>query len=85
MDKLTEQEINPILLEFLDTDSFEEKYKILVATPVMDFDNLLIDNMASSIDVVIEDGDIETRVQELKVCVSTRARYEPLDLGGRNV
>lgn len=76
MDKLTEQEINPILLEFLDTDSFEEKYKILVATPVMDFDNLLIDNMASSIDVVIKDGDIETRVQELKVCVSTRARYE---------
>ena len=76
MDKLTEQEINPILLEFLDTDSFEEKYKILVATPVMDFDNLLIDNMASSIDVVIEDGDIETRVQELKFCVSTRARYE---------
>lgn len=76
MDKLTEQEINPILLEFLDTDSFEEKYKILVATPVMDFDDLLIDNMASSIDVVIEDGDIETRVQELKFCVSTRARYE---------
>ena len=76
MDKLIEQEINPILLEFLDTDSFEEKYKILVATPVMDFDNLLIDNMASSIDVVIEDGDIETRVQELKFCVSTRARYE---------
>ena len=55
MERQEEQEINPILLEFLDTDSFEEKYKILVATPVMDFDNLLIDNMASSIDVVIED------------------------------
>ena len=71
-----EQEVNPILLEFLDTDSFEEKYKILVATPIMDFDNLLIDNMASSIDVVIENGDIESRVQELKVCVRTRAKYE---------
>ncbi len=76
MEKMTEEEINPILLEFLDTDSFEEKYKILVATPVMDFDNLLIDNMASSIDVVIDDGDIESRVQELKICVSTRAKYE---------
>ncbi|MBQ3773740.1 MAG: DUF1653 domain-containing protein, partial [Pseudobutyrivibrio sp.] len=64
MERQEEQEINPILLEFLDTDSFEEKYKILVATPVMDFDNLLIDNMASSIDVVIEDGDIDTRVQD---------------------
>ncbi len=71
-----EQNINPILLEFLDTDSFDEKYKILVATPVMDFDNLLIDNMASSIDVVIDDGDIEDRLQELKTCVRTRARYE---------
>ena len=70
------EEVNPILLEFLDTDSFEEKYKILVATPVMDFDNLLIDNMASSIDVVIGDGDIETRVQDLKNCVRTRSKYE---------
>lgn len=73
-----EGEINPILLEFLDTDSFEEKYKILVATPIMDFDNLLIDNMASSIDVVVDDGDIETRVQDLKNCVRTRSRYETL-------
>ncbi|SDB25513.1 hypothetical protein SAMN02910298_01284 [Pseudobutyrivibrio sp. YE44] len=73
-----EGEINPILLEFLDTDSFEDKYKILVATPIMDFDNLLIDNMASSIDVVIEDGDIEDRVQDLKNCVRTRSKYETM-------
>ena len=71
-----EQEVNPILLEFLDTDSYEEKYKILVATPMMDFDDLLVDNMAASMDVVIEAGDIETRVQELKVCVRTKAKYE---------
>lgn len=75
-----EGEINPILLEFLDTDSFEDKYKILVATPIMDFDDLLIDNMASSIDVVVEDGDIEDRVQDLKNCVRTRSRYESLRL-----
>ncbi len=69
-------EVNPILLEFLDTDSFEDKYKLLVATPIIDFDDLLIDNMASAIDVVVEDGDIESRVQDLKVCVRTRAKYE---------
>ena len=80
MDNFEEEQVNPILLEFLDTDDFEEKYKILVATPIMDFDNLLIDNMASSIDCVIEDGDIESRVQELKVCVKTRAKYETLRL-----
>ncbi|MBE5904945.1 MULTISPECIES: hypothetical protein [Pseudobutyrivibrio] len=80
MSNFEEEQVNPILLEFLDTDDFEEKYKILVATPIMDFDNLLIDNMASSIDCVIEDGDIESRVQELKVCVKTRAKYETLRL-----
>ena len=53
MSNFEEEQVNPILLEFLDTDDFEEKYKILVATPIMDFDNLLIDNMASSIDCVI--------------------------------
>ncbi len=78
--KYDEGEINPILLEFLDADCFEDKYKILVATPIMDYDNLLIDNMASSIDVVIEDGDIEDRVQDLKNCVRTRSRYESLRL-----
>ena len=78
MERNYEEEINPILLEFLDTDDFEEKYKILVATPIMDFDDLLIDNMASSIDVVIEDGDIESRVQDLKNCVRTRSKYETL-------
>ncbi|SDI69801.1 hypothetical protein SAMN05421493_12310 [Pseudobutyrivibrio sp. 49] len=78
MERNYDGEVNPILLEFLDTDDFEEKYKILVATPIMDFDNLLIDNMASSIDVVVEDGDIETRVQDLKNCVRTRSKYETL-------
>ncbi len=78
MANMEEEQVNPILLEFLDTDSFEEKYKILVATPTMDFDNLLIDNMASSIDVVIDDGDIESRLQDLKVCVRTRAKYETM-------
>jgi hypothetical protein len=76
MEKLENEEVNPILLEFLDADLFEDKYKLLVATPTMDFDDLLIDNMASSIDVVIDDGDIESRLQDLKVCVRTRAKYE---------
>ncbi len=76
MERLDEEEVSPILLEFLDTDSFDEKYKILVATPTGDFDDLLIDNMASSIDVVVPDGDIESRIYDLKNCVRTRAKYE---------
>lgn len=70
------EEVSPVLLEFLDTDSFEEKYKILIATPMCDFDDLMVDNMASSIDTVIPDGDIDSRVQDLKNVIRTRARYE---------
>ncbi|MCR5196305.1 MAG: hypothetical protein K6D38_08300 [Pseudobutyrivibrio sp.] len=76
MSDIDNEQINPILVEFLDADSFEDKYKLLVATPTLDFDDLLIDNMASSIDVVIGDGDIESRLQDLKNCVRTRAKYE---------
>ncbi|MCR4567140.1 MAG: hypothetical protein K5769_03750 [Pseudobutyrivibrio sp.] len=76
MTNMDNEQVNPLLLEFLDTDSFDEKYKLLVAAPTLDFDNLLIDNMASSIDAVIPDGDIETRLQDLKNVIRTRAKYE---------
>lgn len=76
MTEVNENEVSKVLLDFLDEDSFDEKYKLLVATPVGDFTNLIIDNMAASIDVVIGDGDIEHRVSELKNCVRTRAKYE---------
>ncbi len=75
-----ENEISPVLLAFLDTDDFDEKYKLLIATPEGDFDDLMIDNMASSIDVVIPDGSIDARLQDLKNCVRTRAKYETLRL-----
>ena len=70
------EQINPILEAFLDTDSFEEKYKILVANTASDFDDLLIDNMASAMDLVINEGPREMRLQDLKNCVRTRAHYE---------
>ncbi len=68
--------INPILAEFLDAELFDDKAKILQSTPLSDFDDLLIDNMASSIDVVIPDGPIDTRIMDLKNCVRTHAKYE---------
>ena len=40
MTNMDNEQVNPLLLEFLDTDSFDEKYKLLVAAPTLDFDNL---------------------------------------------
>ena len=62
-------------LAFLDADSFCDKYEIV--TDMEDsIDDHLINQMAASIDVIIEDGRLEDRLMELKKCIRTRARFE---------
>lgn len=67
--------IDPRMMAFFDTDNLDEKYNILVSMRDS-VDNRMIDNMAVSLDVVIPDGDIDTRYEELKRCVRTKQRYE---------
>ncbi len=74
------QEISQLLLDFLDADYFTDKFEILQAASARDFDDLLIDNMAASIDTVIAEGPIDARLSDLKNCVRTRAKYESLRL-----
>jgi len=71
-------EITGVLVEFmkfLDTDSMEEKYKILVDMR-SDITDQLIDNMAASLDFVIDDGPLDQRYEELLTCIRTRQRFE---------
>lgn len=67
--------VNPKLLAFLDTDDLEEKYEILL-TMRNEIDNQLINNMAVTLDVVIPDGDVGMRYEQLKNCIKTKQRYE---------
>lgn len=71
----TDSEVNPKLLAFLDADDMEEKYHILVSMRD-EVDNQLINNMAVAVDVVIPDGDVSNRYEQLKNCIKTRQRYE---------
>ena len=74
------EQLDSPMLEFLDTDDFDEKYEILCNIPKADIDDVLVDNLAVTLDVVIPDGPIEQRFAELKTCVRTRKKYESLRL-----
>lgn len=70
-----------LMMDFLDERSFNQKAKILELLALRgDLNDMLIDNMAAAIDVVIDEGPVEKRFKELRTCVDTRARYEQLRL-----
>lgn len=65
------------MTRFFETDDFDEKVKLLKELYIMGqlTDNIL-DNLAAALDVVIEGEDLNTRYDQLKICIETRARYE---------
>lgn len=73
-DELKDQ-INPKVLEFLDTEDFDERYNILVSLRD-ELDDQMVNILAVALDVVIPEGRLEERYDALKNCLRTRQRYE---------
>ena len=74
----TEQEevnIDPLVLEFLDADSYEERLNILAALHHRITDDM-INTMAVSIDLEVKEGDTQERYEELKNCLLMLEKYE---------
>lgn len=67
--------LNADLLDFLNAETFEEKRNVLVGMRHRITDRL-IDDMAASMDVVVEEKDTFDRYQSLLSCVTTRAKFE---------
>lgn len=70
-----EMNIDPLVLEFLDARTCEERLRILSQLRPRITDSM-INVMSIAADVEIKDGDTEERFDELRACLSTRQRYE---------
>jgi len=65
----------PGLLEFLDERDWDMKYNILVSLRDKMTDKL-VDDLAVALDVVIPEGPLDKRYEQLKICLRTRQKYE---------
>lgn len=70
-----EGQISPLLLEFLDCNTFEEKLDkfILMKNNV---DDRLLDDIAMSLDIKVESNSLKDKYEEIKGCLLTFVRFE---------
>lgn len=73
--RLEEMTIEEKMMAFFDTEDLEARYKILLAMRE-EMTDTIIDNLAVVIDVVIPDGDITKRYDDLRKAIQTKQRYE---------
>lgn len=64
-----------VLMDFLDARTYGEKLKVIEEIRC-ELDNKTINSMAISMDIVIEEGTVEERLEELRDCIRTKAKYE---------
>lgn len=70
-----QEEINPLLLDFLNTDTYSEKLQVLISIRSR-LDDRLIDDMATAIDVTVDEGPLPVRYEGLKTCLETMVKFE---------
>ena len=72
---LEEEMANPILLEFLDAETLEEKYQVIKSLG-NSITNRLIDDFAVVLDLVIPDGSLDSRYMQLLSSVRTMQNFD---------
>ena len=67
--------LDPMVLEFLDADSYEQRLNILAGLHHR-ITNEMITTMAIACDIEVDDGDLEERYDALRTCLLTLEKYE---------
>ncbi len=67
--------LDPLVVEFLDADSYAQRLNILAALHHRITDEM-VTTMAVSCDIEVGDGDVEERYAALKNCLITLEKYE---------
>lgn len=67
--------IDPLVMEFLDAGTYEQRLNILAALRHRITDEM-INTMAVAVDLEIKDGNVEERYEELRNCLLTFEKYE---------
>lgn len=70
-----ELNIDPMVLEFLEAETYEEKLNILAGLHHR-ITNEMITTMAIASDVEVAEGELEERYESLKNCLLTLEKYE---------
>jgi len=73
--ELAEEKINPDLLEFLELDTLAEKLEMFRDLRKR-IDDHLLDSIAASLDIVVDEGPLPQRYQEVLNCLETMEHFE---------
>ena len=73
--RLEEMSLEEKMMAFFDNGDMEAKYKILLSMRE-EITDTIIDNLAVDVDVVIPDGEINKRFDDLRKAIQTRQKYE---------
>ena len=74
-EEMQQLNIDPLVMEFLEADTYEQRLNILAALRSRITDEM-INTMAMAVDLEIKEGDVEERSEELRNCLLTFEKYE---------
>ena len=72
---LDDDVIDPMLMKFLDADTYEEKLNILVGLHSR-INQDMINTIAVALDIEVNEGNLEERYDAIKNCLITFEKYE---------